>query len=80
MRFKKRADHRRYNGAMLLGLRGLVIKSHGSADRYGFFMALNRAYEAANNQMVDKIAAAFAQADFVLEGTTNSRVDHVATN
>ena len=80
LRFKKRADHRRYNGAMLLGLRGLVIKSHGSADRYGFFMALNRAYEAANNQMVDKIAAAFAQADFVLEGTTNSRVDHVATN
>jgi glycerol-3-phosphate acyltransferase PlsX len=80
LRFKKRADHRRYNGAMLLGLRGLVIKSHGSADRYGFFMALNRAYEAANNQMVDKIAAAFAQADFVLEGTSNSRVDHVATN
>jgi glycerol-3-phosphate acyltransferase PlsX len=31
-RFKDRVDHRRYNGAALLGLRGLVFKSHGSAD------------------------------------------------
>ena len=30
--FKARVDHRRYNGAALLGLRGLVFKSHGSAD------------------------------------------------
>ena len=30
--FKRRVDHRRYNGASLLGLRGIVIKSHGSAD------------------------------------------------
>jgi glycerol-3-phosphate acyltransferase PlsX len=52
-------DHRRYNGAMLLGLKGLVIKSHGSADRYAFYVALTRAYEAANNRMVDKIATAF---------------------
>jgi glycerol-3-phosphate acyltransferase PlsX len=59
LRFRKRVDHRRYNGAMLLGLRGLVIKSHGSADRYAFYMALTRAYEAANNRMVEKIAKAF---------------------
>jgi glycerol-3-phosphate acyltransferase PlsX len=59
LRFRKRVDHRRYNGAMLLGLRGLVIKSHGSADRYAFYMALTRAYEAANNHMVEKIAKAF---------------------
>jgi glycerol-3-phosphate acyltransferase PlsX len=32
---KKRIDHRRYNGAALLGLRGLVFKSHGSADATG---------------------------------------------
>jgi len=31
--FRQRMDHRRYNGASLLGLRGIVIKSHGSADR-----------------------------------------------
>lgn len=59
LRFRKRVDHRRYNGAMLLGLKGLVIKSHGSADRYSFSMALMRAYEAASNQMVEKISDAF---------------------
>lgn len=41
--FKKRVDHRSYNGASLLGLRGIVIKSHGSADRYAFRCALQRA-------------------------------------
>src|SRR6478735_301587 len=42
--FKKRVDYRRYNGAALLGLRGLVFKSHGSADEFAFEQALNRAY------------------------------------
>jgi glycerol-3-phosphate acyltransferase PlsX len=41
--FKRRVDHRRYNGASLLGLRGLVIKSHGSADVVGFEHAIERA-------------------------------------
>ena len=40
--FKHRVDHRRYNGAALLGLRGLVFKSHGSADAFAFEQALNR--------------------------------------
>lgn len=39
-------DHRRYNGAMLLGLNGLVIKSHGSADAFAFCNALNYAMQA----------------------------------
>src|SRR5256885_16955026 len=43
----KRVDHRRHNGAALLGLRGLVFKSHGSADALAFEHALNRAYDAA---------------------------------
>jgi len=59
LRFRKRVDHRAYNGAMLLGLRGLVIKSHGSADRFAFHIALVRAYEAAKNHMVDKIEKVF---------------------
>jgi len=42
-------DHRRYNGAALLGLRGLVFKSHGSADALAFEQALVRAYGAARN-------------------------------
>ncbi len=60
MRFKKRVDHRRYNGALLLGLKGMVLKSHGSADRFAFYMALTRAYEAAKGHMVDRIAEAFS--------------------
>jgi glycerol-3-phosphate acyltransferase PlsX len=59
LRFKKRVDHRAYNGAMLLGLRGLVIKSHGSADRFAFYTALVRAYEASKNHMVENIQKAF---------------------
>ena len=62
LRVRKRVDHRRYNGAVLLGLRGCVIKSHGSADRFAFGCALDRAYEAAKNKMVERIAQ-----DFVVE-------------
>jgi glycerol-3-phosphate acyltransferase PlsX len=58
-RFKRRVDHRRYNGAALLGLRGLVIKSHGSADAYAFEWAIKRAYDAAANGVIARIAQAF---------------------
>ena len=54
-RFKRRVDHRRYNGAALLGLRGLVFKSHGSADVYAFEQALARAYDAARNRLLDRV-------------------------
>ena len=39
--FKKRVDHRRYNGASLLGLKDIVIKSHGGADEYAFGVAID---------------------------------------
>jgi glycerol-3-phosphate acyltransferase PlsX len=55
--FKKRLDHRLYNGAALLGLRGLVFKSHGSADAFAFEQALIRAYDAARNQLLDRVKA-----------------------
>ena len=54
-RFKLRVDPRRYNGAALLGLRGLVFKSHGSADAYAFEQALARAYDAARNRLLDRV-------------------------
>lgn len=53
--FKQRFDHRRYNGAALLGLRGLVFKSHGSADALAFGYALERAYDAARNQLLEQL-------------------------
>lgn len=38
--FKKRVDHRAYNGASLLGLQGIAIKSHGGADDFAFANAI----------------------------------------
>lgn len=60
--FKNRFDHRRYNGAALLGLRGLVFKSHGSADTMAFGNALNRAYDAARNNLLDRVQVRIAHA------------------
>jgi len=54
-RFKGRVDPRRYNGAALLGLRGLVFKSHGSADAFAFEHALMRAYDAARNRLLVQV-------------------------
>lgn len=55
-KFKQRVDHRRYNGALLLGLKGISVKSHGSADVFAFDKAIERAFEAANNRVVERIA------------------------
>lgn len=41
--FSHKIDHRRYNGASLLGLRGIVIKSHGGTDAMGFSYAIREA-------------------------------------
>jgi glycerol-3-phosphate acyltransferase PlsX len=54
-RFKNRVDHRRYSGAALLGLRGLVFKSHGSSDALAFEVALNRAYDAARHRLLERV-------------------------
>lgn len=54
--FKHRVDHRRYNGASLLGLRGIVVKSHGSADSYAFLCAIERAAEEARGGMLQHIS------------------------
>ena len=55
--FRDRLDHRRYNGASLLGLRGIVIKSHGSADVFAFGQALERAVDEVRNNVPQRIAA-----------------------
>lgn len=59
--FKRRVDHRRYNGASLLGLRGIVLKSHGSADAYAFEKALHRAAEEVRNGVLKRIEAQLGQ-------------------
>lgn len=54
--FKHRLDHRRYNGASFLGLKGIVVKSHGSADVYAFCCAIERAAEEAREDMLQHIS------------------------
>ena len=60
-RFKRRVDHRRYNGASLLGLKGIVVKSHGSADVLSFGNALERAAETVRNGVLERIAQRVVQ-------------------
>jgi glycerol-3-phosphate acyltransferase PlsX len=54
---RRRMDPGRYNGASLLGLKGIVIKSHGSADAYAFRQALGRALDEVRNNVPQRIAA-----------------------
>jgi glycerol-3-phosphate acyltransferase PlsX len=54
--FRRRVDPRRYNGASLLGLKGIVVKSHGSADSFGFRFAIQRAYEEARHDVLRGIS------------------------
>ncbi|TIC82277.1 phosphate acyltransferase PlsX [Crenobacter intestini] len=54
--FKARVDTRRYNGASLLGLRGIVVKSHGGTDALGFRFALEQACEEVGSNVIGHIA------------------------
>jgi glycerol-3-phosphate acyltransferase PlsX len=54
--FKYKLDHRRYNGASFLGLKGIVVKSHGSADAYAFQFAIERAAKEARGGMLQHIS------------------------
>ena len=59
--FKRRVDHRRYNGATLIGLKGVVIKSHGSADVFAFGFAIERAVEEARTGVLRHIEERMSQ-------------------
>jgi glycerol-3-phosphate acyltransferase PlsX len=62
MAIKARLDAGQYNGGALLGLRGLVFKSHGSADIRAFGYALERAYDAARHDLLDRVKVRVAHA------------------
>ena len=53
--FKRRLDPRRFNGATLLGLKGVVVKSHGSADRFSFEHAIETALQEVRNNVLKRI-------------------------
>lgn len=67
--FRKTIDPRRYNGASLLGLQGIVIKSHGGADVLAFNTAINTAIIEVRNRVPERISE---QLEALLSGQRNS--------
>ena len=53
--FKRRLDPRCYNGASFLGLRGIVVKSHGGADAFSFRHAISKAVEESRSGVLARI-------------------------
>ncbi|WP_137718255.1 phosphate acyltransferase PlsX [Methylobacillus flagellatus] len=75
--FKRRVDPRRYNGASFLGLRGIVVKSHGGADRFAFDNAIQSAVAESRSGVLRRITEQLEiehikppSASFDLDGTT----------
>ena len=61
--FRRRLDPRRFNGATLLGLRGIVVKSHGAADQFSFERALERAMEEVRNEVLHRLMLRFGSTE-----------------
>jgi len=65
--FRKRLDPRRYNGASFLGLRGIVVKSHGGADAFAFKHAIIKAVDEARSgvlaNITEQLALGYAKAN-----------------
>ena len=59
-RFKNKVDPRKYNGAMFVGLKGISVKSHGSADAFSFACAIDAAAKMAENDLCEKIKSEMA--------------------
>ena len=54
-KFKAEIDYREYGGAPLLGVRGTVIKGHGSSEAMAVFYAIKQAKKAVETDLVEKI-------------------------
>ncbi len=68
--FKRRVDPARYNGASLLGLKGIVVKSHGSADCFAFENAIERAFNEVREGVLQRISQRLAAAGQQTSGPT----------
>jgi len=67
-----------YNGGSLLGLRGLVFKSHGSADKYSYEWAIQRAFDAAKNDVLTRISTSMAKLMPVADPVSLDNNDFIA--
>ena len=88
--FKRRMDPRRYNGASFLGLRGIVVKSHGGADSFAFLHAINTAVEESrsgvlrriseqlNIEHIQSVKTEIKENGLAMEVATSSTIDQVS--
>lgn len=81
-RFKKRVDPRMYNGASMLGLNGIVIKSHGGADVLSYANAIEVALLEVEKSVPEKIRQCMAPSDTNASstGNDNSGAESVASD
>jgi glycerol-3-phosphate acyltransferase PlsX len=68
-KLRKRADPRRYNGAVFLGLNGICVKSHGGTDALGFANAIGVAVEMATHGFLHRVKAELEQISTALATT-----------
>jgi len=54
-KFKEKLDPRKFNGAIFLGLKGPVVKSHGSTDAVGFYYSIDLCYRIIKGDLMNKI-------------------------
>jgi phosphate acyltransferase len=66
-RAKKKIDHKQHNGAMLVGLNGIVVKSHGNADKVSFSNAIKNTMNLVKNRINDEIISSIQSSDFEKE-------------
>jgi phosphate acyltransferase len=57
----KKLNPKSYNGGSFLGLKGLVVKSHGGADAFAYEWALRRAFDAAKNNVQEQLSTMIAE-------------------
>lgn len=74
-RVRERLDPRRYNGAMLLGLNGIVVKSHGGSDAVGFANAVGVAADLIINGFLERIREELALVRPAAEGPAGTPAD-----
>ena len=78
-RLRHRMDPRRSNGGVFLGLNGIVVKSHGSADATGVASALDMAYQLARTDFVSRLAARVASVPASGQGVAATGAEPVRT-
>ncbi len=62
-KFKNKLDPRKYNGAIFLGLKGPVVKSHGSTDAVGFFHSIDLCYRISKGNLMNQIKSNLSHID-----------------